>query len=213
MENVVLLRNEAVSRQKAEIRFYLGEIVDSGLLTLTNFRLLWISAKESREISLRDIVKIESFAGFFNISSPKIILDVIKIQQKTVETLKDWECGVCNKINQGNNDKCLECGVWNRREEFKNDGKVCEKCTFINQSKDVCEICGNSLLVNVDTIQVKLSFRQGGMMDFLVDLQKYWNKKDWENLNSPSKGGVGGVSTVLDRINEAKIKVCMLKVI
>jgi hypothetical protein len=148
---------------------------------------------------LKDIVKIESSPGFFNMSSAKIILDLVKIEKKTLN-LQDWECKICTMINKGKNDKCSECGVKSIQTSFKDDGKACQVCTFINMGRDVCEMCGNPLQI----IQIKLSFRQGGMSEFLSDLQKYWNQKEWENVRLL---GVGGVSTVLDRLNEAKIKV------
>lgn len=206
MDSIVLLNDEHIIKQAACIRFYIGgEIFDSGELTLTNFRLLWISVSDLREMSLKDITKIDSTAGFFNVSSPKIILELVKIQQKPLISLKDWECKICNTINDGKNDKCSECGVKTSRDNFKNDGISCSQCTFINHDGNVCEMCGNPLYEG--TVQIKLSFRQGGMSEFLADLLKYWNEKEWENIKLGPAKGVGGVSTVLDRLNESKIKV------
>jgi hypothetical protein len=201
MENIVLLTSERIIKHVSDIRFYIGEdIFDNGSLALTNFRLLWFSTTDLREMFLKDIVKIESMAGFFNMSSPKIVLDLVKIDKKIISSLQDWECKICSTINKGKNDKCSECGVKGIQSSFKDDGKACKICTFINMGRDVCEMCENPL----EIIQIKLSFRQGGMQEFLSDLQKYWNQKEWENVRIL---GVGGVSTVLDRLNEAKIKV------
>lgn len=206
MENIVLLTSESIIKQASEIRLYIGgEIFDAGSLILTNFRLLWISSDDQWEILLKDIIKVESTPGFFNISSPKIILDLFKIQQKKLEIVKDWECNICNTINQGNHDKCSECGVKSIIQKLANDGKVCDKCTFFNVTGDLCEMCEEPLYK--DTIQVKISFRNGGMTEFLVYIQKQLNKRDWENIGHITKG-IGGVSTVLDRINYAKNKVC-----
>jgi len=200
MNNIILLNAEKIIKQSTDIRLYIGgDMFDNGVLVLTNFRLLWTLGSHQREISLADINKIESSAGFFNMSSPKIILDLVKIQDHLINRV-DWECKICSTINMSQNDKCSECGVKCVQENYKNE-KACQKCTFINVAGNVCQMCQNPLYEEI--IQIKLSFRQGGMLEFLAELQKYYNKKEWEDVKLSS---IGGVSTVLDRLNEAKIK-------
>ncbi|KAF9121926.1 hypothetical protein BGX30_002303 [Mortierella sp. GBA39] len=141
----VLEPQEAIQTTQDQVGLYDGRVkaedYPNGTVYLTNYRILYIDAKDptrkSIGLPLRLINGIQHYGGFMS-SSPKITLDLYPrsansdpqsstdfisshgggagldssaMAALTIETEPSWVCTICYNSNQGGVAKCTVCGV------------------------------------------------------------------------------------------------------
>ncbi|KAF9086467.1 hypothetical protein BGX23_008841 [Mortierella sp. AD031] len=138
----VLEPQEAIQTTQDQVGLYDGRVkaedYPNGTVYLTNYRILYIDAKDparkSIGLPLRLINGIQHYGGFMS-SSPKITLDLYprtahtdpqsstdfissqggldpsSMAALTLKTEPSWVCTVCYNSNQGSLTKCSVCGV------------------------------------------------------------------------------------------------------
>lgn len=201
------------------------DVVDIGAAYLTTHKILWVDkdAKLSALIELKDIEKLDSQPGFFTASSPKILIFTLSnvdiqplshLSRKITLQQESWTCPVCQHENI-NTFKCFECGVARNADTFHK--RSCPVCTFDNAiTQTHCDMCG-TLLMAAKKVQesacLKLSFRAGGMNEFLKTLQKLIAEKRWQEqqVPSPAKSSTSaiksaGVSGILHQMNQTQLQ-------
>ncbi|KAG0376423.1 hypothetical protein BGX24_007771 [Mortierella sp. AD032] len=138
----VLEPQEAIQTTQDQVGLYDGRVkaedYPNGTVYLTNYRILYIDAKDparkSIGLSLRLINGIQHYGGFMS-SSPKLTLDLYPrsahsdpqsstdfisshgginpsaMAALALKTEPSWVCTVCYNSNQGDLAKCTVCGV------------------------------------------------------------------------------------------------------
>lgn len=125
---------------------------------------------------------------------------------KTPDAANPWTCIVCANVNDATLEKCPICGVKSQNapslsmastpspqklqkaREPNQKQKPCPACTYLNHCDlQSCEMCDAKLPEWIDPEDrrdqnyiIKLSFRNGGMSEFLKFLQKALGDRAWE---------------------------------
>ncbi|ORY23975.1 Vps36-domain-containing protein [Neocallimastix californiae] len=162
--NYPVLRNneKIVSRQNNVTILTNKQKFQRGIIYLTNLRLLWLKSNPTKNVTLafnlEDVISKETSTNILSASTIKIdFRKSLKKDNNNINNnlgksdvlLVDWECPICNQLNNGNDAVCVLCGVPKINEKEPTE----EVETKIKKRRDT----SSSKAINTSCISNKIS--------------------------------------------------------
>ncbi|ORX42448.1 hypothetical protein BCR36DRAFT_587157 [Piromyces finnis] len=119
----VLQNNEKIVKRQNNVTILTNkQKYQRGILYLTNLRLLWLKLgsieNKTVAINLEDIISKETNSNILSASTIKLEINKSKKKDESSNdnnkenvSLEEWECQICNQMNNGADTVCVLCGV------------------------------------------------------------------------------------------------------